>query len=484
MDKLIGFAPDRDPMTPGVFTDCQHVIPFGKGFQGAPTGAAASVAVLPAACRGAVVATRLDDGRRIFAGTQTKLYELIAGAWTDRSAGTYTGSVDSRWSFAQFGDTTIASNLVDAMQASASGAFAAIAGAPKAKIVVSASNNFVIAFNTNDGTFGVVTDGWWCCAQGNQTDWVPSVSTGAQRGRLIATPGGIQAALPLGDYVVAYKTRGVYLGQYSGSGGITWAWSNVRGSNDCGAVGSDAVCDIGGAHFIIGDDDFWIFDGTAPVSVGDEVREWFRANSSTTYRYRAKAIFDRQRQIVWVCFPSAASSGVVDSAIAFHIKSKTWGRDDFTMEAGLTYINPGVTIDGLNAYSSTIDGLPGIGFDSQYWLAGGKAFAYFNSAHQLVVKSGATADSSITTGDFGDDDAVTMFDRYRMRFLSEPDSAMVAAYFKFDEGKALQPGPIETMYDGQFNPRQAGRFHRVRLDMSGPHQETAHDARLLPEYER
>ena len=102
-----------------------------------------------------VVATKLDGTRRLFAGSQTELYELSGTSWTTRSSATYTGSSESRWSFCQFGDTTIASNLTDAMQSSASGAFAAIAGAPKAKIVVSASNNFVVAFNTNDATYTV-----------------------------------------------------------------------------------------------------------------------------------------------------------------------------------------------------------------------------------------------------------------------------------------------------------------------------------------
>jgi hypothetical protein len=486
MDKLLGFAPDVDPNTPGVFTNCQHVIPFAKGFMGAPTGAPAAADTLATACRGAVVATKLDDTRRIFAGTQTRLYELIGTAWTDRSAGgtPYTGSTDSRWSFAQFGDTTIASNLVDAMQGSSTGAFAAIATAPKAKIVVSASNNFVIAFSTNEAVYGVSPDRWWCCAQNDQTSWAPSVATGAQTGRLVAVPGGITAALPLGDYVVAYKTRGVFLGTFQGIGGVVWAWSLIRGSNDCGAVGQDAICDIGGAHFVVGDDDFWIFDGTAPVSVGDEIREWFRANSSATFRYRTQARFDRQRQLVWIHYASKESTGTVDRAIVFHVKTRRWGVSDFTMQAAISYIAPGVTIDGLDAIASTIDTLPAVPFDSQYWLAGGRAYAYFDGSNRLQVANGVTADSSITTGDFGSDDAVTVLDRYRMRYLVEPTTAAASGLWKMDEGKALAAGPVEPIYDGQFYVRQSGRFHRLRIDMTGPHEETAHDARLFQDGER
>lgn len=487
MDKLVGFAPDVDPATPGIFTACQNIIPTLKGFAGAPTGVATTAAALTAACRGAVVATKLDDTRRLFAGTQTKLYELTGTTWTDRSAGggSYTGSVESRWSFCQFGDTSIASNLVDAMQSSATGAFAAIAGAPKAKIVVSASNNFVLAFNTNDGTYGVSPDRWWCSAQNDQTNWTPSVSTGATTGRIIATPGSIQAALTLGDYVIAYKARGIYLGSFVGASSGSWQWTLVPGSNNAGAVGQEAVCDIGGGvHFVAGEDDFWLFDGTRPISVGEQVRDWFATNSSQTYRYRTKCTFDRQRQLVWIHYASPGSTGALDRALVFHVKTKQFGVSDYVMEAALTYIAPGTVIDGLDAYAATIDALPAVPFDSAYWLSGGRAFAYFDATHRLVLNNGTCGASSITTGDYGDDDAVSLLERYRVRFQKEPTTAQASGFVKMTSGGALAAGPIEQIYDGQFHIRQEGRFHRIKLDMTGDHAETAHDFRLAGDGDR
>ena len=482
MDKLLGFAPDVDPTTPGIWTECRNIIPFEAGFMGAPTGAATTAPALAAACRGAGVMQRLDDTRRIFAGTQTKLYELTGSVWTDRSAGggSYTGSVDSRWSLCQFGDTSIASNLVDAMQASTTGVFSAIAGAPKAKIVVSATNNFVIAFNTNDGTYGVSPDRWWCCAQSNQTDWVPSVATGATTGRIIATPGSITAALPLGDYVVAYKLRGVYLGSFVGSP-VQWQWPLVPASSDCGAVGQDAVCDMGGVHFIVGDEDFWLFDGTRPVSIGDEVRNWFKSNSSEVYRYRTKCTFDRARNVVWVHFASKGSTGVLDSTLVYHTRAKRWGCADVVMEAALNYIAPGTVIDGLDAYASTIDALPAVPFDSAYWQSGGRAFAYFDASHRLVVNNGVCGPSSFVTGDFGDDDTVTDLERFKVRFTQAPSTAQATGLWKMDEGGTFTNGPTEQRYDARFDVRQSGYWHRLAVSMTGDHKENAQQAVLNPQ---
>lgn len=84
MDKLLGFSPDVDPTTPGVMLDVANLVPDESGMKGAPSPVNATGApVLAAPCIGAAVITKLDDTRRIFAGTTGKLYELSAGCgWT------------------------------------------------------------------------------------------------------------------------------------------------------------------------------------------------------------------------------------------------------------------------------------------------------------------------------------------------------------------------------------------------------------------
>ena len=151
MTPLMGFAPDVESTTPGVLVDCAQLIPFESGMEAAPgLTVPTGVGALAAECRGAAVITKLDGTRRVMAGTATALYELVSTTWTDRSAATYTGSGDTRWSFTQFGDATIAANRTDTIQRTTSGSFAAISGAPKAKIVFTVGS-FVMALNVNDG---------------------------------------------------------------------------------------------------------------------------------------------------------------------------------------------------------------------------------------------------------------------------------------------------------------------------------------------
>lgn len=560
MVPIAGLAPDSDPNTPGIFLDCTNVIPYDSGFQGAPAPVAVAAAALAAECRGAVVATKLDGTRRILAGTQTDLYELTSTTWTNRSAaGSYVGSSETRWSFCQFGDTTIASNLTDPMQSSVSGGFLPVGGpmsgvvvtaggsgytsapavtfggfgtgatatavltgavvtsvnitaagtgyspsstviftggggtgatatvtavaAPKAKIVVSASSNFVIAFNTNDPVYGQSPDRWWCCAQSDQTNWNPSVTTSANTGRLVAVEGAIQAAKTLGDYVVVYKQRAVFVGVFAGAP-VVWQFNLIPGG-ECGAVGPEAVCDIGGAHFVVGNDNFWIFDGTRPQPIGTGViRQTFLNSSSPLYRYRTKAIFDKQNNLVHVNYPSNVSTGACDATLVYHVAAKKWGRNDVVAEAPLNFIAPGVTIDGLNAYAATIDTLPNIPLDSQYWLSGGQTPAYFNGSHQLVSLTGACGASSITTGDMGDDDTLSVLDQFRMRYVISPTTATATGLAKMNEGDAFYAGATNAINDGKFDMRQSGRFHRVRIDMTGDHKETAYAGKPKPVAQR
>lgn len=467
MDKLLGFAPDAEPTTPGVITSCTNFIPYEQGMKGAPTPyTPASTPALAAVCQGAAVVTKLDDTRRIIAGTQTKLYELSAGLWSDVSGAVYTGGTDSRWQIAQFGNSTLAANLTDNIQRSTGAAFSTVATAPKAKILFTVGS-FVMAMNTVDGTYGTSQNRWWCCATYDETSWTPSVATLCATGSLVSTPGQITAGGRLGEYAIAYKDKAIYVGQFVGAPSV-WDWVQVPGG-EAGCVGLDAWCDIGGAHFVIGNDNIWLFDGSRPTPLGvGEVRQWFYANSSPSYRYKTQCVFDRQNNVVWIFYPSQGAT-TLDSAMVYHVQTKQWGLATLSVESVLNYISAGTTIDGLSSISSTIDGLSPYSFDSQVWLSGGRALSAFNTSHQLQTITGVSGSSGFTTGDIGDDDVVSLLSKVRVRFAPgyAPATGIGQAYYKMTEGDDLTTGPSGTISDGKLDVLQSARFHRVSFNFTG-----------------
>lgn len=456
MTPLIGFVPDVDQATPGAIIAADNIVPASNGMAGAPTAVTvAGVPVLAAECRNAAVATKLDGTRRIFAGTASNLYELSGGSWVSRASG-FTLATDSRWDFTQYGDSTLAAAPGEPIQRSTSTTFSAIAGAPEAMAIETASG-FVMAANTDAGS-----DVWHCCALLDETDWTPALATQSATGRLVSTPGAITALKAFGDQLVAYKDRSMYLGRYVGSPAV-WEWDLIPG--DVGCVGVDAVTDLGGlGHLFVGRSDILLFDGTRPVSVAEgKVRQWFYNQISQEYLFKTVVVHDKQNGVVWIFYPSTNST-VCDKALVYHLGTGRWGIVTQTIECALNYVSAGATIGSVGG---TIADLPDVSFGSQYWLAGGRMMTVMTSAHQLSTLTGITANSSMTLFDVGDDQTVSRLTRLRVAYQQNPTSATADGFIKMSRGAGTVNGGAGTYANGKFDLRQSARFHRVRVDAVG-----------------
>jgi hypothetical protein len=482
MIELIGFTPDLPATTPGAIPACDSLIPSSYGMQGAPSqvDAVTGLSALTAQCRGSMVLSNTAGTKRFFAGTQTKLYELSSGAWSDVSRGSsYAGASETRWAFEQFGNVALASNNVEKIQWSTTGAFADITAGPIARIVF-ATDNFVFGLDCNHTAVGDNPDGWMCSAYQDYSSWTASVTTQATNGRLIGNGGPLTAGQALGPYAVAYKADAIFLGSYVGPP-VVWQWERIPG--EVGCIGPDALCDIGGAHVFVGRYDIWIFNGTQPVSIGEGVREWFfrsinqTAWEITTVRYEPKS------GNVWIWYPSGSST-VLNACLVYSTKRKKWGVANMTIEAAVYFATPGATYDTLDDYGATYDTLPDVPWDSSYWNSGSESLCVFNTSHQLKALTGTSSGGTFTTNDFGDDTRYSMLRKSKVRFNLAPTSATAQAMSKTEAGVDGSPGSISTYSGGKFDHRQSGRFHSVTYTMTGPFVAQAVDVELVPQGER
>lgn len=468
MQPLIGFGPDLDPTTPGVLTDCENIIPVPRGFAAAPSAESAGLPALADACKGFVVARKLDDTNRLIAGTQTKLYERSGTTWADVSGATYTGGAENRWRFCQFGDVTIAVNRADAPQASTSGAFANLAGTPPKASICETVAGFVMLFDINDSAygFGDSPDRWWCSGLYNQATWAPSAATQAATGRLFDTQGKILAGRRLGSNIVVYKEKSMYLGVYQGPP-FVWGWALV--SSEIGCVSQEACVNIETAHLFASHDGFYAFDGTQPQPIDDPVRQWYQQNLNLAYKHRVTALHDRARAMVIWYFPSlASSSGDPDKAAVYNYRSGRWGRADLSIEAAAEYVSSQITYDDLGNLYATYNDLPVISYDSPFWTAATFVPAVVDSSHRVMALSGASSASSLTTGDIGDDNTHSLLSRITPRFLTTPTAGSLTSYSREYAGAPLLPRKSAGMARGRFDLLQSARWHRVRLDFTGP----------------
>lgn len=480
--KLEGYAPDADPTEKGIFTDCFSLLPSLKGYRAAPSAESTGVTALTTPCLGAAALRKLDESIRYIAGSQTQLYELSGTSFVDRSqtAG-YTLSSSDRWRFSQFGDVSLAVAKTENLQASSSGAFAkAGAAAPKAALV-EVVGQFVMLANTNETTYGNSPSRWWCSAIGDYTDWVPAVATQCATGLVTSSPGKITALKRLGDQVIAYKQRSMFRGVYQGSP-LVWEFSEI--ASGVGALSHEAVVNIGTPedpqHIFMGYQDFYIFDGSAPVSIGKaRVNETVFGELNRDYAEYCIALHDSARSLVFFYYPKSATTQP-DRCVVYNYKTRKWGRDNRTIQAAFEYIQPSLTYASLGSAYTTYASLVSESYDSSAFAASAPLPAVFDSTNTFVTLTGTPTSWGYTTGDLGDDNIEVFVSRVKPRFITAPQSGQQINYYRQNNGDALEVDSTVTMTDSRFDILREARWHRFAHSFIGDGEITALDIQHAP----
>jgi len=467
MVPFIGFLPDIDPTTPGALKDVSNIIPTTKGFRPQYSARDAGLSAVSDSVNSLAVVADLSDDKTTYAGTDNTLEEAGASSWTDRTravGGAYSCGVEDRWSFAQYGNITLAANRADAMQYATTGssAFADLSGAPQAKHIAT-NQGFVMAANLSTDY-----DGWHCCAYNDYTDWTEAVSTQSTSGRLVGG-GDITGVLPFSDGFLIFKKNTTYVANYVGAPAV-WDFDEIPGDIGC-ASGHAAVA----VHDVVafqGNDDFYIFDGARPVSIGEGVREWFFENADNSYHHRTIATYSPVTgNITWYFVSNTASDNHPDSALVYNIRSKKWGKFSQSIHAAATYYPAGIIIDGattdLSDLYATIDDITDVSFDSPLWNAGTANAGIIGTDNILYLLTGAPGSSSITQNTFGDDEQFSTIKRVRPRFLTEPSASSIEYSYDNTYGDSFTVKGTYNLINGKYDLLYSARWHQVQYNFTG-----------------
>jgi hypothetical protein len=466
--KLFGYAPDLDTTTPGIIVECGSLVPSFVGYEAAPTPVNGTLATATGTVMGAATLLKLDGTVRVFYGNATQLFEASGTSWNEvtRGAGAYT-TVTNRWRFAQFGNVSLAVSKENVLQSINAGAdFADISGAPKADIVA-VVNQFVMLFNTNEGTYGDSLNRWWCSAIGNETSWTPDAGTQATTGILTSTSGKITAAKKFGDQIVVYKRRGMYVGNYVGPP-IVWDFKEVP--SQTGTFSQESVFNIGTEeqplHFFVGEDDFYLFDGAKPMAIGLGVKTTFFQNLNVASAEKICIMQDRRNSRLYIYYPSGSSTSL-NACLVYHYKTLKWGVDDRSVMFAFEYIPSGVTYDNLGGLYSTYSDLPSSSYDNSFLPAQRIVPAIFSSGGVLQTMDGTPSSASMTLGDVGDDTSEYLLSRVKPKFLTAPTSATMTNYYRQSIGDSLTVDTTTTMASSRFDVLRSARWHRTAYSFTG-----------------
>jgi hypothetical protein len=236
-------------------------------------------------------------------------------------------------------------------------------------------------------------------------------------------------------------------------------------------VSHEAVVDIGTAdfpvHAFMGEDDFYVFDGARPRSIGtNAVKDNVFGEMMRSRQGVVIGQHDKAKSLVRWYYPVTDSVNP-DRCVVWNYRTNKWGRDDRQIEAAVQWTESGLTYDQLGSTYGTYADLPDAPYDSAFASAASINAAYFSTTHVLNTLTGTPDASSFTTGDFGDDGVSSFMTRIRPRYIINPMSASLTNYYRKNLGDALTVDSGAAYGNGKFDFRREANWHRFLVQQNG-----------------
>lgn len=465
------WAPDLpDLANPGAL-EALNVIPKERSY-GPLKALSAQTNALESKILGAITARDAGNTVYTYAGTGTKLYELIGDTFTDESkAGGYTTASQDAWEFAIW-DTkqkVIATNFTDPVQIMDIGGGAVTLFAdmitsteqPKAKHIAVVRDHVVLG-NTDVTSDGHTPNRVWWSALRDETDFDPSLATQSDFSDL-DEGGWVQRLVGGAEYGVIFQETAIRRLQRAPSPII---FDPVPVDRQRGTPIPNSVVARGRMIAFIADDGFHIFDGGQSISIGDDlVNDFFWNQFDINDRENVSAAVDPRNKLFAWAFPgTAAGDGLPNKLIFYNWEDSRWSHADLETDFIVRATTSGLSLDQLDTISTSVDALPE-SLDSDRWKGGLLALTAFDREHKLGNFSGPTLSATIDTKEIQ---------------LRQGRMSTVQGFRPLVDGGALigSVGARQSLKDipvfgaprnvngiGEINQRKTGRYHRFRVQI-------------------
>lgn len=403
-----------------------------------------------------VVAARDVNGdTRVFASGTTKLFRLDATdlSLDDVSATTYTNA--TMWKFTQFGNKLIAANEAHTLQAydlTTTGNFANLSSdAPKAKFVT-VVRDFVVSGFQSDYQNRVQWSGI-----NNETTWAASGTTQADYQDI--PDGGRVQGVTGGEFGIVLMDRSLYRMSYVGTP-LIFQFDNI--SRNLGCYESNSVIQWQGITYFLSDDGFYACDGQNVVNIGAEkVNRFFFNSLREAVLTEMSAAIDPSKNLVMWGYPS---TDLTYRILMYHVPTKRWSYADTNVNRICPSSTPGVTLEGLDVFSNSIDALM-TSLDSRLWV-GGKLQLAGVTATKIITFTGSPKTATIDTNDIETGSNQSMITLVKPVVDNGSGSVAVDSRLRLDNTIGFD-GVTAADSENRVGVRSYGRYHRVRLQPSG-----------------
>lgn len=464
------WVPDQAALgNPGMLT-VKNCLPGSNGYKPLPSFVDVTDATT-AYVRGAIDVRDKDLNVYQYAGDAGELYSLSGGSWSDIGiGGGYSTGTEERWEFELFKNTLIATNFTDEPQSITIGgvAFANLTTDLKARHVARIDQHIVFG-NTNDLTDGNVPDRIWTSAYDDETDYTPDSVTGASVRDL---GGGPIERIFGGEFGVILCRDRVYRMQWVGA--PTW-FTIDETITGLGAIAPGSCCQLGTDVYTFSQHGFFrIVNGSQAIPIGSDPRvgsivdDFMFGDLDSDYLYRMSCVADPKSGRVFWLYPGAGNdAGQPNHIIIYDSKKNKWSYAEHELDYIWRAGGIGVTLEGLDSYSSSIDDLA-FSLDSSAWKGDGAlTLAAFDSSHQHGFFSGSPMSATFVSAEqefFEDRHAMLL------RYTPLVDQGTVTG--QVGHRNTLRNEPVWTSVInenvwGRLPKRVKARYHRLQVDVSG-----------------
>ena len=447
------WLPDQ-PGVIGALTTARNCFPKAVGYGPFPQEVDYSDAA-PQNLTAAAAAKDTNSITSIYAAGTTRLFKLDTSdfSWDDISAVTYSGT--SGWKFTQFGNSLIAANESNTMQyidVMSGTTFADLAAdAPKAKFVT-VVRDFVVSGYQSANKNRVQWSGI-----NNEKTWTTSATTQADFQDV--PDGGFVQGVTGGEFGLVLLERSIVRMSYVGTP-LIFQFDNIARNRGC--FEPNSVIQWQGITYFLGDDGFYACDGQNLKNIGAEKvnRYFFNSLKESDLGNMSAAIDPINNLVVWG-YPTIDLDYRV---LVYHVPTGKWSYSDSTATRVAPVSTPSITLEGLDAFSASIDAL-GISLDSRNWL-GGKLLLLGINGNKLITFTGASKTATIETADIAADANQSMITMIKPIVDNGTGSASIASRLQLNQTVSF-PTVTAANSENRIGARSYGRYHRVKLQPSG-----------------
>lgn len=151
--------------------------------------------------------------------------------------------------------------------------------------------------------------------------------------------GRIVGAESLRDSFVIYNESAINVLDYTGDALV---WRRRTLTQNAGLIGRDAIVEVGGRHFLIGNEDIVVFDGNQAQSLlHNRLRRRFATTLNESSRHTGFATHNKLMGEIWFCVAEIGHNSP-NMAYVFNYRDNTWALRDLSTDRDFHHAHWGI----------------------------------------------------------------------------------------------------------------------------------------------